>query len=87
MREREAAIVAILSALWLAGCATSALELAPDRPDRPWTPATTETGEIIAGAVPSAQAAAATYVLPPNSEVAGFRLPWRQSKTALHARN
>ena len=73
MRRHEAAIVAILSALWLAGCATSALELAPDRPDRPWIPATTETGEIIAGPVPSAQTAAATYVLPANSDAA--RLP------------
>jgi outer membrane protein len=70
MREREGAIIAILSALWLAGCATSALELAPDRPDRPWTPTTTETGEITAGAVPSAQATAATYMLPSNPEVA-----------------
>jgi outer membrane protein len=73
MRGREAATVAMLSALWLAGCATSALELAPDRPDRPWTPATTETGEIIPGSAPSAQTAAATYVLPPNADVA--RLP------------
>ena len=34
----------VLSAAWLAGCATSALEMAPDRPDRPWTPATTAIG-------------------------------------------
>ena len=37
--------------LWLplAGCATSALDMAPERPDRPWAPATTASGEIIAG--------------------------------------
>ena len=42
--------VAVLSLVWLAGCATSALEMAPERPDRPWAPATTASGEIIAGA-------------------------------------
>jgi hypothetical protein len=46
MRRFDTAL-AVLSAAWLAGCATSAIEMAPDRPDRPWTPATTESGEII----------------------------------------
>ncbi len=36
MRPHEAA--AALSLVWLAGCATSALKLAPERPDRPWLP-------------------------------------------------
>ena len=48
MRSRDAAIV-LLSCLLATGCATSALDMAPERPDRPWTPATTAEGEIIAG--------------------------------------
>jgi outer membrane protein len=63
MRLRES-IVALLS-LWLAGCATSALDMAPERPDRPWVPATTTAGEIIAGehqVMPMGEG----YVLPPN---------------------
>lgn len=42
------ALPAILSAA-LAGCATSAIELAPARPDQPWVPATTTDGQIIPG--------------------------------------
>jgi outer membrane protein len=65
MRRREGGIAAVLSSVWLAGCATSALDMAPDRPDRPWVPATTETGEIIAGehqGPPTGEG----YVLPAN---------------------
>jgi outer membrane protein len=65
MRRREAAIAAILSSVWLAGCATSALDMAPQRPDRPWAPATTEGGEIIAGK-PQRPPTAEGYVLPAN---------------------
>jgi outer membrane protein len=65
MRRREGTIAAILSSVWLAGCATSALEMAPERPDRPWAPATTESGEIIAGK-PQVPPAAEGYVLPAN---------------------
>ena len=65
MRRREQGIAAVLVALWLAGCATSALDMAPDRPDRPWVPATTETGETIAGA-PAVPPTAEGYVLPAN---------------------
>ncbi len=39
-----------LLALGLAGCATSALEMAPQTADRAWQPATTESGATIAGA-------------------------------------
>ncbi len=69
MRMRNAAIVLLLSALWLAGCATSALEMAPEHPDQPWTPATTADGEIIAGerGVPDASGG---YVLPANPVLA-----------------
>src|ERR1700754_2322933 len=65
MHRRERAIGAVLSSVWLAGCATSALEMAPERPDRPWVPATTESGEIIAGAH-QAPPTANGYVLPAN---------------------
>jgi outer membrane protein len=65
-------VLAILSAL-LVGCATSSIEMAPDRSDRPWVPPTDATGEIIPGvkAAP-AQSGGATHVLPPNSELAGL---------------
>ena len=76
MRRRFDAPLALLSAAWLVGCATSALEMAPDRPDQPWTPATTESGEIIPGkrGVPSV-ATGAGYVLPSNAAVAGVPPP------------
>jgi outer membrane protein TolC len=65
MRRRERAIAAVFAAVWLAGCATSALDMAPERPDRPWVPATTDSGEIIAGE-PQKPPTARGYVLPGN---------------------
>jgi outer membrane protein len=65
MRRRERAVAAVLASVWLAGCATSALDMAPAQPDRPWAPATTESGEIIAGA-PQRPPTAEGYVLPAN---------------------
>jgi outer membrane protein len=65
MRRHEGAIAAILSLVWLAGCATSALDMAPEHPNRPWVPATTKSGEIIAGAH-QAPPTADGYVLPAN---------------------
>jgi outer membrane protein len=65
MRRRKRTIAAVLSSVWLAGCATSALDMAPERPDRSGGPATTESGEVIAGkhqALPTAEG----YVLPAN---------------------
>ncbi|MDB5365983.1 MAG: outer rane efflux protein [Rhodospirillales bacterium] len=74
MRRPEGTIVAALASLWLAGCATSALEMAPARPDKPWVPATTASGEIIAGKQP-APATADGYVLPGNSALANVPQP------------
>ena len=74
MRQREKAVACILSSLWLAGCATSALEMAPDRPDRPWVPAVSPDGEIIAGAHQEPSSASG-YVLPANPAVAGVPAP------------
>ena len=68
-------LVAVLCAL-LTGCATSALEMAPDWPDRPWTPATNASGEIIPEAKASPEESSkATYVLPANSELADVPAP------------
>jgi outer membrane protein len=53
----------------LGGCATSALNMAPERPDRPWSPVTTAGGEIVAGPKNSA-APAHDYVLPANAALA-----------------
>src|SRR3954454_5348691 len=51
--------------LLLAGCATSSMDMAPERPDRPWTPAVTDSGEIVAGS-PSRSGAPDRYILPSN---------------------
>ncbi len=65
-RLETAALLALLSAC-LAGCATSALDMAPNSPDRPWTPITTATGEIIPDSkIPSTDSSASAYVLPSN---------------------
>lgn len=69
MRGRKSVIVLALSSLWLAGCATSALEMAPARPDQPWTPATTADGEIIAGQRETPNVSGG-YVLPANRALA-----------------
>jgi outer membrane protein TolC len=73
MRRLNAAIAAV-SSLWLAGCATSALDMAPERPDRPWVPTTTANGEIVAGAH-QAPPTADGYVLPANPALASIPPP------------
>lgn len=65
MRLRDATYITLFG---LAGCATSALKLAPERPDRPWTPATEGNGEIVPGRS-SAVPAAKGYVLPANPAI------------------
>ena len=74
MRTRNGAIALILSSLWLAGCATSALDMAPERPDQPWTPATTANGEIIAGQRGTSDTSSG-YVLPANPALASVPPP------------
>jgi len=60
-----------LFAIWLTalvGCATSAIDMAPDHPDGPWVPATTAGGEIIPGAQAlSPESGHADYTLPVNT--------------------
>jgi outer membrane protein len=60
----------VLFSLQLAGCATSALNMAPDRPDAPWSPATGPEGEIVAGRRGPYQPNNGRYVLPANRELA-----------------
>lgn len=69
MRPPEAAIFALLTAAFLAGCATSSLDIAPEQPDRPWTPKTGANGEIVPGAKAPPASSADTYVLPSNSDL------------------
>jgi outer membrane protein TolC len=76
MGRPVALIAPVLLSLQLAGCATSALNLAPDRPDAPWTPATNPNGEILAGErAPPEQPPNRNYVLPSNSTLAGVPPP------------
>jgi outer membrane protein len=76
MRRPVAFIAFVLLSLPLAGCATSALNMAPDRPDAPWAAATGPDGEIVAGErVSPGEPHAATYVLPSNRNVAGIPPP------------
>jgi outer membrane protein len=70
-----ALIATVLLSLQLAGCATSALRLAPDRPDAPWTPATNPDGEIVDERAPPEQPTNRKYVLPSNSHLAGVPPP------------
>ena len=75
-RTRVPALVAMLPVV-LSGCATSDIDMAPDRPDHPWVPATTDTGEIIPGAkaTSAAQGASPTYLLPANPALASVPAP------------
>jgi outer membrane protein TolC len=63
--RRHGAVAVLLLSLWLAGCATSAIELAPERPDRPWVPATSDNGDIVPGKAGTAPSASG-YMLPPQ---------------------
>jgi outer membrane protein len=69
-------ITLVLLSSQLAGCAISALTLAPDRPDAPWTPTTNLNGEILAGErAPPGQDPKNNYVLPSNGNLADVPPP------------
>jgi outer membrane protein TolC len=73
---RRSLPLVLSTASLLAGCATSAIDMAPARPDRPWTPPVDTAGAIIAGAKPTSQLTGdVTYVLPANSRAAGLPAP------------
>jgi outer membrane protein TolC len=59
---------AALSLLMAAGCATSALQMAPSAPDRPWAPATTAEGDIVTGE--RGQSGPRGYLLPADPALA-----------------
>ena len=84
MRWRKEAVAAALSLVWLAGCATSALDMAPERPDRPWVPATAESGEIIAGE-PQGRPTAEGYVLPANPVLGKIPSPPSVDTTRIYS--
>lgn len=76
MRRLNALVLLMLLGALLAGCASSAIEMAPDRPDRPWTPATTITGEIVPDEKPlPEQPKSETFVLPSNTALAELPPP------------
>jgi outer membrane protein len=76
MRRPVGVLAFMMLAVPLAGCATSAIIMAPDSPDRPWTPATGPNGEIIAGErPPQGQPENSTYVLPSNRELGNIPPP------------
>jgi outer membrane protein TolC len=76
MRRPVALIALVLVTLPLAGCATAALNMAPDRPDAPWSPAAGPDGEIAAGErAPPEQPPSGNYVLPSNRNLAGAPSP------------
>jgi outer membrane protein len=74
--RRPALIALVLISLPLVGCATSAVDMAPDRPDAPWLPATGPDGELAAGARgPAEQPNNGSYVLPSNRSLAAVPPP------------
>jgi len=76
MRRPSLFIGLAMIVLSLVGCATSAIEMAPEQPDRPWVPATSATGELVPGAPPQAEPQDGKgHVLPSNSELASLPSP------------
>ena len=63
----------LISVLLLAGCASSALDLAPVSANRPWVPRQDASGAIVTGS-PGPDAGAG-FVLPGNKTLAGPRVP------------
>ncbi|MBV8683122.1 MAG: TolC family protein [Caulobacteraceae bacterium] len=74
MPWRSSVTAVSLVSVWLAGCATQAVDMAPSRPDRPWGAVTTPDGEIVAGAKDQ-PSNAHDYVLPANPALAGAPPP------------
>jgi len=75
MPRRSLPLVLSAASIVLAGCATSAIDMAPARPDRPWTPPIDAAGEIVPGANPAPSSGEASYVLPANSRAVDLPAP------------
>jgi outer membrane protein len=73
MRSLKRVLAAGFSLL-LAGCATSALDKAPERPDQPWRPNVGADGDLDVGP-PNAEAGASGYVLPVNPKLGALPAP------------
>ncbi|VVE48849.1 TolC family protein [Pandoraea terrigena] len=69
------AVTAVLTMTVLSGCATSSLDMAPERPDRPWQPDTDASGAIRPGASVLASQYHGTYRLPANPALATVSPP------------
>ena len=74
MRLRDVATI-VLAPIWLGGCATSALKMAPPSADRPWVPVTSADGEIVAGEAPRPAGRTESYVLPSTQALASNPAP------------
>lgn len=82
MRRLSAAGLAAM-VCGLAGCATSSLDLAPERPDQPWVPATTSNGAIIAGEHGTTDATRTTSATSALASTQGYVLPTNQALATL----
>ena len=71
--QRCKTILSALLPLVLAGCATSALKLAPTHPNRPWKPVTDAAGEIQPGE--PASESGDSYALPSNTALSALPPP------------
>ena len=86
MRRLNALVVLLLLSALLAGCASSAIEMAPEQPDRPWTPATTSAGEIIPDEKPPPlQPRSDTFVLPSNTALAELPPPLELDRDKVYS--
>ena len=67
---------ALMSALFVAACGTSAIDAMPSSPGQPWQPATGPDGVIVIGRQPPTNGAAgSSYVLPPNRALGSVTPP------------
>ena len=67
---------ALMSALAVAACGTSAIDAMPSSPGQPWQPATGPDGAIVIGRQPPTNGAAgSSYILPPNRALGSVTPP------------
>jgi len=86
MHRPDAVVLVMLVSALLEGCASSAIDMAPDRPDRPWTPATTETGEIIPDEKPlPEQPKSGAFMLPSNAALAELPPPLELDREKIYS--
>ncbi|MCW3717605.1 TolC family protein, partial [Burkholderia cenocepacia] len=69
------AAAALATAVALAGCATSSIDLAPAAPDRPWQPQTSAAGDIVAAPPRASTQGAHDYTLPASPALASVSAP------------